>query len=37
MLVDEPFFFNLDKNGRFLVDFIWLWSDLNIVFERNVN
>ena len=31
------FFFNLDKNHCFLVYFIRLWSDLNVVFERNVN
>ena len=38
MLVDEWFFFsNLDKNHCFPVDFIWLWSDFNVVSGRNVN
>ena len=31
------FFFNLDKNHCFPVDFIRLRSDLNVVSERNVN
>ena len=37
MLVDERIFFlNLDKNQCFSVDFIPLWSDLNVVSKRNV-
>ena len=36
MLVDERFFFNLDKNHCFPVDFIRLRSDLNVVCERKM-
>ena len=37
MLVDQRFFFNLDKNYCFSVDIIRLGSDLNDVSEKNLS
>ena len=37
MLVDEQLFFNLEKTHGFSVAIIRLWSDLNVVSERNAN